>query len=39
VVVVLILVFETGFLCIALAILETRLAFNSEIHLPLGCWD
>jgi hypothetical protein len=35
--------FETGFLCIALAVLEltlyTRLA--SEIHLPLPpkCWD
>jgi hypothetical protein len=37
--------FETGFLCIALAVLElnlkTRLASNSEIHLPLPpeCWD
>ena len=36
---------ETGFLCIALAILEltlkTRLASNSEIHLPLPpkFWD
>ena len=32
-------VFETGFLCIALAILEltlkTKLASNSEIHLPM----
>jgi hypothetical protein len=32
-------VFETGFLCVALAVLEltlwTRLAWNSEIHLPL----
>jgi hypothetical protein len=31
--------FKTGFLCIALAVLEltlqTRLASNSEIHLPL----
>jgi hypothetical protein len=31
--------FETGFLCVALAVLEltlqTRLALNSEIHLPL----
>ena len=31
--------FETGFLCVALAVLEltlqTRLASNSEIHLPL----
>jgi hypothetical protein len=31
--------FETGFLCIVLAVLEltlwTRLASNSEIHLPL----
>jgi hypothetical protein len=30
--------FETGFLCVALAVLEltlwTRLASNSEIHLP-----
>jgi hypothetical protein len=37
--------FETGFLCAALAVLEltlqTRLASNSEIHLPLPpkCWD
>jgi hypothetical protein len=37
--------FETGFLCIVLAVLEltlwTRLASNSEIHLPLPpkCWD
>ena len=37
--------FETGFLCVALAVLEltlwTRLASNSEIHLPLPpeCWD
>jgi hypothetical protein len=37
--------FETGFLCIALAVLEltlkTRLALNSEICLPLPpkCWD
>ena len=36
--------FETGFLCIALAVLElilwTRLASNSEICLPLlpSCW-
>jgi hypothetical protein len=36
---------ETGFLCIALAVLEltllTRLALNSEIRLPLPskCWD
>jgi hypothetical protein len=33
------LFFETGFLCIALAVLEltlyARLASNSEIHLPL----
>jgi hypothetical protein len=32
-------VFETGFLCVALGVLEltlqTRLALNSEIHLPL----
>jgi hypothetical protein len=32
-------VFETGFLCIVLAVLEltllTRLASNSEIYLPL----
>jgi hypothetical protein len=39
------LVFETGFLCVALAVLEltllTRLASNSEIRLPLHpkCWD
>jgi hypothetical protein len=39
------LVFETGFLCVALAVLEltlqTRLALNSEIHLPLPpkCWN
>jgi hypothetical protein len=37
--------FETGFLCIALAVLEltlyTRQASNSEICLPLPpeCWD
>jgi hypothetical protein len=38
--------FETGFLCIALAVLELTLcrpglASNSEIHLPLPpeCWD
>jgi hypothetical protein len=37
--------FETGFLCIALVVLEltlkTKLASNSEIHLPLPpkCWD
>jgi hypothetical protein len=37
--------FETGFLCVALAILEfcleTRLASNSETYLPLSseCWD
>lgn len=37
--------FETQFLCVALAFLElavqTRLALNSEIHLPLHpkCWD
>ena len=36
---------ETGFLCVALAVLEltlwTRLAWNLEIHLPLPpkCWD
>jgi hypothetical protein len=36
---------ETGFLCVALAVLEltlqTRLALNSEIRLPLPpkCWD
>ena len=39
------LFFETGFLCIALALLEltlkTRLASNQEICLPLPpkCWD
>jgi hypothetical protein len=38
-------VFEAGFLCVALAVLEltlkTRLALNSEIRLPLPpkCWD
>jgi hypothetical protein len=38
-------IYETGFLCIALAVLElalqTRLALNSEICLPLPpkCWD
>ena len=38
-------VFEASFLCIALTLLElvlkTRLASNSEIHLPLPptCWD
>jgi hypothetical protein len=38
--------FETGFLCVPLAVLEltlfeTSLASNSEIHLPLPpkCWD
>jgi hypothetical protein len=37
--------FETGFLCVALAVLEltllTRLASNPEIHLPLPpkYWD
>jgi hypothetical protein len=37
--------YETGFLCVALAVLEltllTRLASNSEIRLPLPpeCWD
>jgi hypothetical protein len=37
--------FEKGFLCVTLADLEltlkTRLASNSEIHLPLPpkCWD
>jgi hypothetical protein len=37
--------FETGFLCVALAVLEltlwTRLALNSEIWPPLPpkCWD
>jgi hypothetical protein len=36
---------KTGFLCVALAVLEltlqTRLASNSEIRLPLPpeCWD
>jgi hypothetical protein len=36
---------EAGFLCVALAVLEltlqTRLAWNSEIRLPLPpeCWD
>ena len=40
-----VLFFETGILCIALAVLEltlqTRLASNSEICLPLPpkCWD
>jgi hypothetical protein len=40
-----VLFFETGFLCIALAVLEltleTRLASNSEIRRPLPpkCWD
>jgi hypothetical protein len=39
------LFFETGFLCVVLAVLElalqTRLALNSEIRLPLPpkCWD
>jgi hypothetical protein len=39
------LFFETGFFCVALAVLEltlqTRLASNSEILLPLPpkCWD
>jgi hypothetical protein len=39
------LFFETGFLCVALAVLEltlyTKLALNSEIYLPLPpkCWD
>ena len=39
------LFFETGFLCVALAVLEptlqTRLASNSEIRLllPPECWD
>ena len=38
-------VLETGFLCVALAVLEltlwTRLVSNSEIYLPLPpkCWD
>jgi hypothetical protein len=35
--------FETGFLCVALAVLEltlsTRLASNSEIRLHPKCWD
>jgi len=37
--------FESGFLCVALAVqelaLETRLALKSEIHLPLppACWS
>ena len=41
----LLFVFETGFLCVALAILEltlqTRLASKSEIQLtlPPECWD
>ena len=41
----LLLFFETGFLCVALAVLEltlwTRLASNSEIRLllPPKCWD
>ena len=41
----LLLFFETGFLCVALAVLELtlkpRLASNSEIRLPLPpkCWD
>jgi hypothetical protein len=40
-----VLFFETGFLCVALAVLEltleTRLASNSETRLPLSpkCWD
>jgi hypothetical protein len=40
-----VVVFETGFLCVALAVLEltlyTRLASNSEICLALlpECWD
>jgi hypothetical protein len=39
------LFFETGFLCVALDVLEltlqTRLAWNSKIHLPLPPkrWD
>jgi hypothetical protein len=39
------LIFESGFLCVALAVLEPtlwiRLALNSKIHLPLSdsqCW-
>ena len=41
---VLFVFFKTGFLCVALAVLEltlqTRLSSNSEIHLPLPskCW-
>jgi hypothetical protein len=33
--------FKTGFLCRALAVLELKLASNSEIYLPLPpeCWD
>ena len=35
--------FKTGFLCVALAVLEftlwTRLASNSERSLPPECWD
>jgi hypothetical protein len=37
--------FQTGFFCVALAVLElilyTKLAWNSETHLPLPpkCWD
>ena len=44
-IIIYIYVFETGFLCIALAVLElaleARLASNSELHLPLPpkCWD
>ena len=36
---------KTGFLCVALAVLEftveTKLSLNSEIRLPLApkCWD
>lgn len=35
------LVFETGFLCVALAVLEYALRTNSEICLSLllNCWD
>jgi hypothetical protein len=40
-VVVLFCFLETGFFCIALAVLEltlySRVALNSEIHLPLPC--
>ena len=38
---VIFLVFETGFFCVALAGLETRLASKSKIHLPLPpeYWD